>query len=273
MVNLSLDLLNRIIESKIEIYDEISFDTDRCESSIRKEFLSRYKYDADSKLVSLIIDNQNIVYKHVYNELKIEYKLKLFKNCQFLITEKSQVNLDFEYFSLENKEKDIINIVTSEVNRIILGNTNFSYYILYLLKFKNGTHYKLGISNQLELNRIKHLDNTYEIDFENSVIYYGLKRDIQLVETYLKKLIPEIYNNPYKGKDGFSEIREIKSFDKVFHKCDNQFSKDFSFIRVELKNLEDGWKQKVKKPASVKSYHDEIDLPDFEDILDINFDF
>jgi hypothetical protein len=270
VVNLSLDLLNRIVESKIEIYDEINYNS---EDSIREEFLNRYKYDADSKLVSLIIDNQNVVYKYIHNELKIQYKLHFLKKCQFVIEKKESITLEFEYYSLNEEEQSILNKVTNEVDRVILGNTNFSYYILYLLKFKNGTHYKLGITNQLELNRIKHLDDLYDIDFENSVIYYGLKRDIQLVETYLKKLIPEIYNNPYKSKDGFSEIREIKSFDKVIDKCDNQFSKDFYFIRLELKNLEDGWKQKIKKTKPVKSNHEKIDLPDFEDILDIDFDF
>lgn len=264
MINLSLDLLNRIIESKIEIYDEVTYDNEN--SEVVDEFLERYKYDADSKLVSLILDNREIVYKHIYNELKTQYKFMSLGKSTFSISNGKRNTLDFEYYSLNNNEKDIVRIVVDEVNRIISGITNLSYNIFYLLHFKNGTHYKLGISNQLDLSRLKHLDDLYNIDFDNSIIYYGLKRDIQLVENYLKKLIPEIYDNPYKGKDGFSEVREMKTFQKVFDKCENQFSKDFLFIKYELSKLETDWKNKIKKTKTTSKSTD-IDLPEIEHLF------
>jgi hypothetical protein len=265
MINLSIDLLNRIIESKIEIYDEITYNNKS--SELVYDFLERYKYDADSKLVSLIIENREIVYKYIYNKLKIQYKLIFLNKSTFSISnEKINNNLDFEYYLLDDKEEKILHIIKNEVDRIISGNTNLSYNIFYLLRFKYGIHYKLGISNQLDFSRLKILSDLYDIDFNKSIIYYGLKRDIQLIENYLKKLIPEIYDNPYKGKDGFSEIRDIKSFEKVFEKCENQFSKDFSLIKYELKNLEPDWKQKIKKTKN-SSKSTDIDLPEIGNIF------
>jgi hypothetical protein len=257
MINLSLDLLNRIIESKIHIYDDISYN----EEYELYDFLQKYKYDADYKLIYLILDNREIVYKYIYNEFKIQYKLLLIEKSKFNIGGYREITLDIEYYNFDSDEEKKLKIIKDEVSRIIYSNTNLSYSILYLLRFKNGIHYKFGISNNLNLYRLKILNDIYEIDFNKSFIYYGLKRDIHLVENYIKKIIPEIHNNPYQGMNGFSEIRGMETFKKVFKKCENQFLKDFSLIKYELRKLNKDWDKDIKK---IKLIENEIDIPEID---------
>jgi len=274
--NLVVDLLNRIIENKIEIYDEITNDIDESDlESIKEEFLSNYKKHADREIISLILEHTELVYKYIVNQLKIQYKLKVFNTCDFVVSNsKEQINLDFQYYNFNIDEKEILDYIIDKANQVIDGNYIMSYNILYLLPFKNGKHFKFGISTQRDLSRVYRIDSLYNIDFEKSIIYYGLKPDIQLVENYIKKITPRIYNSPYKGKDGHSEIRDFYLFESILEKCDNQFQRDFSFVRYELKNLEiNNWKNNIKTRTVVKKddYNSFDSIPELEYLPDVFF--
>jgi len=274
--NLVIDLLNRIIENKIEIYDEITDNVDESDlESIKEEFLSNYKKHADREIISLILEHTELVYKYIVNQLKIQYKLKVFNTCDFVVSNsKEQINLDFQYYNFNIDEKEILDYIIDKANQVIDGNYIMSYNILYLLPFKNGKHFKFGISTQRDLSRVYRIDSLYNIDFEKSIIYYGLKPDIQLVENYIKKITPRIYNSPYKGKDGHSEIRDFYLFESILEKCDNQFQRDFSFVRYELKNLEiNNWKNNIKTRTVVKKddYNSFDSIPELEYLPDVFF--
>ena len=274
--NLVIDLLNRIIENKIEIYDEITDNVDESDlESIKEEFLSNYKKHADREIISLILEHTELVYKYIVNQLKIQYKLKVFNTCDFVVSNsKEQINLDFQYYNFNLDEKEILDYIIDKANQVIDGNYIMSYNILYLLPFKNGKHFKFGISTQRDLSRVYRIDSLYNIDFEKSIIYYGLKPDIQLVENYIKKITPRIYNSPYKGKDGHSEIRDFYLFESILEKCDNQFQRDFSFVRYELKNLEiNNWKNNIKTRTVVKKddYNSFDSIPELEYLPDVFF--
>ena len=274
--NLVVDLLNRIIENKIEIYDEITDNVDESDlESIKEEFLSNYKKHADREIISLILEHTELVYKYIVNQLKIQYKLKVFNTCDFVVSNsKEQINLDFQYYNFNLDEKEILDYIIDKANQVIDGNYIMSYNILYLLPFKNGKHFKFGISTQRDLSRVYRIDSLYNIDFEKSIIYYGLKSDIQLVENYIKKITPRIYNSPYKGKDGHSEIRDFYLFESILEKCDNQFQRDFSFVRYELKNLEiNNWKNNIKTRTVVKKddYNSFDSIPELEYLPDVFF--
>jgi hypothetical protein len=274
--NLVVDLLNRIIENKIEIYDKITDNVDESDlESIKEEFLSNYKKHADREIISLILEHTELVYKYIVNQLKIQYKLKVFNTCDFVVSNsKEQINLDFQYYNFNIDEKEILDYIIDKANQVIDGNYIMSYNILYLLPFKNGKHFKFGISTQRDLSRVYRIDSLYNIDFEKSIIYYGLKPDIQLVENYIKKITPRIYNSPYKGKDGHSEIRDFSFFENILDKCDNQFQTDFSFVRYELKNLEiNNWKNNIKTRTVVKKddYNSFDSIPDLEYLPDVFF--
>ena len=274
--NLVVDLLNRIIENKIEIYDEITDNVDESDlESIKEEFLSTYKKHADREIISLILEHTELVYKYIVNQLKIQYKLKVFNTCDFVVSNsKEQINLDFQYYNFNLDEKEILDYIIDKANQVIDGNYVMSYNLLYLLPFKNGKYFKFGISTQKDLSRVDHINNLYDIDFNKSIVYYGLKTDIQLVENYIKKITPRIYNNPYQGKDGFSEVRDFSFFENILDKCDNQFQTDFSFVRYELKNLEiNNWKSNLKVRPVVKKddFNSFESIPELEYLPDVFF--
>jgi hypothetical protein len=76
--NLVLDLLNRIIENRIEIWDEITFNIEDSELDIvKEEFLSNHKRTSDREIISLIIKHTETVYKWIVNQLKIEYQKRV----------------------------------------------------------------------------------------------------------------------------------------------------------------------------------------------------
>ena len=266
MINLTLDFLNRLLENKIEIYNKVSDDTDKDIEEIKIEFLNRYRNDVDFKILSLIIDNYETVLKYTFNELKVLYKLEIINERDFYIYGgKESINLNIDLYQYTDDEKEVLDKIVSEINKIISGSTRLSYCILYLLPFKNGDYYKLGITGQKDLFRIKHLDDLYSIDFEKATIFYGLRKDIQLAENYLKQYIPQIYDNPYQGMDGFSEIREMETFEDVLTKC-KQFTYDFGLLKQKLKDMDlQEWKNTVKVRPKKK---EEVDL-EFHD-MDFN---
>ena len=263
MINLTLDFLNRLMENKIEIYDRISYESDKDTEEVKKEFLNKHRNDIDFKLISLIIENNVIVLNYILNELKVLYKLEVINEKDFYIYGiKEKINLDIDLYQFNSDEKEILDKIISEVNRIINGSTNLSYGILYLLPFKNGEYYKLGITNKKDLFRVKHLDDLYSVNFENAMLFYGLRKDIQLAESYLKQYIPRIYENPYDGMEGFSEIREMNSFEKAVEKCE-QFKFDFGLIRYKLKDLNiQEWKNNVKVRPKKKEEDFDLEFPE-----------
>jgi hypothetical protein len=85
---------------------------------------------------------------------------------------------------------------------------------LYLLPFKNNKHFKFGISSS-GFNRIENLNSIYEIDINKSKIYVTENEKlIKYIEKEIKVLFPD-NERIYRGKDGWTEIRDIKIFDKV----------------------------------------------------------
>ena len=137
--NLVVDLLNRIIENKIEIYDEITDNVDESDlESIKEEFLSTYKKHADREIISLILEHTEIVYKWIFNQLKIEYKLRVLNRSNFIVAKsKTQIGLDFEYHHFDFDEKDILDSIITKANQIIDGNYTLSYNLLYLLPLRD----------------------------------------------------------------------------------------------------------------------------------------
>ena len=271
MINLTIDFLNKVIDGKIEIYNKKAYLSDKTEDEVKEEFIERCKSDVEFKVISLILEHTLLIYRYIYNELIVEYKLRVINQGNFYVYGKKEdinINLEFYYFTCE--EKEIIDQIVSETNRIITGNTSLSYYVLYLLPFNNGDYYKIGITNQKDLFRIKYLDDVYDINFDKAAIFYGFKRDILLTERYLKQYIPKIYDNPYDGMNGFSEVREIEHFDKTMEKCSNQFAIDFGFLKYKLKDLDiPEWKNSIKQRPKRKE-EIQIDIPDiYLEVIDM----
>lgn len=271
MINLTIDFLNKVIDGKIEIYNKRAYLSDKTEDEVKEEFIERCKSDVEFKVISLILEHTLLIYRYIYNELIVEYKLRVINQGDFYVYGKKQdININLEFYYFTDEEKEIINQIVSETNRIITGNTSLSYYVLYLLPFNNGDYYKLGITNQKDLFRIKYLDDVYDINFDESAIFYGFKRDILLAEKYLKQYIPKVYDNPYDGMNGFSEVREIEYFDKTMEKCTNQFTIDFGFLKYKLKDLDiPEWKNSIKQRPKRKE-EIQIDLPDiYLEVIDM----
>jgi hypothetical protein len=271
LINLTIDFLNKVIDGKIEIYNKKAYLSDKTEDEVKEEFIERCKSDVEFKVISLILEHTLLIYRYIYNELIVEYKLRVINQGNFYVYGKKEdinINLEFYYFTCE--EKEIIDQIVSETNRIITGNTSLSYYVLYLLPFNNGDYYKIGITNQKDLFRIKYLDDVYDINFDKAAIFYGFKRDILLTERYLKQYIPKIYDNPYDGMNGFSEVREIEHFDKTMEKCSNQFAIDFGFLKYKLKDLDiPEWKNSIKQRPKRKE-EIQIDIPDiYLEVIDM----
>ena len=271
MINLTIDFLNKVIDGKIEIYNKRAYLSDKTEDEVKEEFIERCKSDVEFKVISLILEHTLLIYRYIYNELIVEYKLRVINQGDFYVYGKKQdININLEFYYFTDEEKEIINQIVSETNRIITGNTSLSYYVLYLLPFNNGDYYKLGITNQKDLFRIKYLDDVYDINFDEAAIFYGFKRDILLAEKYLKQYIPKVYDNPYDGMNGFSEVREIEYFDKTMEKCTNQFTIDFGFLKYKLKDLDiPEWKNSIKQRPKRKE-EIQIDLPDiYLEVIDM----
>ena len=78
---------------------------------------------------------------------------------------------------------------------------------LYLLKFKDNIHTKIGISSKNN-NRILHLNKLYNLNLEESyIITTDKSKAIFSLESELL-CIHESYSNEFTDKDGFTEIRK-----------------------------------------------------------------
>lgn len=93
--------------------------------------------------------------------------------------------------------------------------------LLYLLPFKNGLYFKLGImKDDREFNRVRNHDKSFSVDLENSYLVSSEERTgICLLERELLFLLKPLEELPveYKYKDGYTEIRHIKDLDYVLN--------------------------------------------------------
>jgi hypothetical protein len=81
-------------------------------------------------------------------------------------------------------------------------------YILYVLPFKNGKHFKFGITKVKNFTRIKMIHKMYEIDMEKCYIYRSDRDSIMLIENKLKEY-ELLQVEEYRGLEGYTEIRNI----------------------------------------------------------------
>lgn len=89
---------------------------------------------------------------------------------------------------------------------------------LYILRFRDGLHFKLGISLVSNMNRIMKHNSTYGIDLDNSfIVSCDSSTGISLLEKNLKHLTSEVIleDSPYYGLDGYTEIRSNDQLSEV----------------------------------------------------------
>lgn len=89
---------------------------------------------------------------------------------------------------------------------------------LYILRFRDGLHFKLGISLVSNMNRIMKHNSTYGIDLDNSfIVSCDSSTSISLLEKNLKHLTSEVIleSSPYYGLDGYTEIRSNDQLSEV----------------------------------------------------------
>ena len=107
-------------------------------------------------------------------------------------------------------------------------------YILFLL---DCVHVKIGISAG-DLKRIVTHHKTYGIDIDKIRILRCSNRNISLkVEKYLLSNLPRIERRLYK-KDGFTELRNAKIFQKNIDKIMKDIDKCLDFSYSESKSLD-----------------------------------
>ena len=116
-------------------------------------------------------------------------------------------------------------------------------YLLYILPFNNGYHFKFGITRCKNFKRIKSLNRKYGINIDNSFIYRGDKKSIILIETKLKQN-EFLQVDDYLGRDGYTEIRNISELKNTMDTIESY--KEFNLIKEPL-NIYD-------KHCKVKKY-------------------
>ena len=115
-------------------------------------------------------------------------------------------------------------------------------YLLYILPFNNGNHFKFGITRCKKFKRIKLLNRKYGVDIDKSFIYRGDKDSIILIESKLKEYDLQI--SDYAGMDGYTEIRNISELKSTIDIVESY--KEFNLIKESLKIYD--------KYCKVKSY-------------------
>lgn len=106
-------------------------------------------------------------------------------------------------------------------------------YILYILPFKNGNHFKFGITKIQSLKRIKQINSLYDIDIDNGFIYRGDKTSVISAESELK-IYETLEVDEYLGLPGYTEIRDISKLDMTI----NIISK-YNLLKEPLKVYEE----------------------------------
>ena len=104
-------------------------------------------------------------------------------------------------------------------------------YILYVLPFKNGKHFKFGITRVKNFTRIKMIHKMYEIDMDKCIIYRGDKTSIMLVENRLKEY-ELLQVEEYFGLEGYTEIRNISELENSIEIIESY--KEFDLVKESL---------------------------------------
>jgi len=93
-------------------------------------------------------------------------------------------------------------------------------HYLYVLLFKNNTHFKIGISRNNN-NRLKQHERTYGIDVEKSYIFQSsCSTHIKTLERMLLCLYPEVTSELYSDTDGHTEIRDAIYYEDCLRQMD-----------------------------------------------------
>lgn len=116
-------------------------------------------------------------------------------------------------------------------------------YLLYILPFNNGNHFKFGITRCKKFKRIRSLNRKYGVDIDKSFIYRGDKDSIILIESKLKQN-EFLQVDDYLGRDGYTEIRNISELKNTMDIVEGY--KEFNLIKEPLKIYD--------KYCKVKSY-------------------
>jgi hypothetical protein len=112
-------------------------------------------------------------------------------------------------------------------------------YLLYILPFNNGNHFKFGISRCKKFERIKSLNRTYGIDIDKSFIYRGDKKSIVLIESKLKEN-EFLQVDDYIGIDGYTEVRKISELKNTIDIIESYI--EFNLIKESLKIYDKSFK-------------------------------
>lgn len=112
---------------------------------------------------------------------------------------------------------------------------------LYLLPFKDGVHFKLGISKSLD-GRITTHNNNYELDLEKALIVYSNKSIFTLSLEQELLLILKDANYPQKI-DGHTEIRLMQDFEKAL----DYIKSKSNFLGFKIENYDNSNINKIVK--------------------------
>ena len=112
-------------------------------------------------------------------------------------------------------------------------------YLLYILPFNNGNHFKFGITGVKKFTRIKSLNRTYGIDIDKSFIYRGDKKSIVLIESKLKEN-EFLQVDDYIGIDGYTEVRKISELKNTIDIIESYI--EFNLIKESLKIYDKSFK-------------------------------
>lgn len=84
---------------------------------------------------------------------------------------------------------------------------------LYLLPFKDGVHFKLGISKNLDI-RVKNHANNFDLDLDNSLIV-SAKKSVFITSLEQELLLKLDKTDFTSFCDGYTEIRYMQDFEKA----------------------------------------------------------
>jgi hypothetical protein len=92
---------------------------------------------------------------------------------------------------------------------------------LYLLPFNCNQYFKIGISSNLNFDRVKGLNNIYSINLNESYIFIGEKKKIVNLERMLLTMFESTPNilDKFKNNDGYTEIREFIDYNNCFEEA------------------------------------------------------
>jgi len=145
-------------------------------------------------------------------------------------------------------------------------------YILYVLPFRNGKHFKFGITSVESLKRIKGLNKIYDIDIDKSFIYRGEKSVITSTESELK-IYEFLEVDDYIGLPGYTEIREVSELENTISIIENYNLKKESLVKYKEMVINKNGIRKIPNKSFVRKTGGDIiqmNLPiDINDVTGI----